>query len=155
MDSDDWTSVIPAEVEMETPDLILRTLDGEEQSLTDYLGKVVLLNNWATWCVPCIKEIPELQAFYDDHVDEGLVIIAIDAGDSASAVSQVVEENNVTFPVWLDPKKLSMNTFRMSSVPNSYVIDRAGVIRLAWIGVVRQEVLEEYVAPLLNESKDE
>lgn len=144
-------SAIPAEVEFAAPELSLRTVSGERQSLEDYRGKVVLVNNWATWCPPCTAEMPELQAFYESRADDGLVIIAVEAGEPTAEVSAFVEQNGLTFPVWLDPWQDSIRAFRAPSLPNSFVIDEDGIVRLAWTGAISQGMLERYVTPLLTD----
>ncbi len=71
--------------------------------LSDYAGKVVLLNAWATWCPPCKAEMPDLNAYYHAHQDEGFVILAINAGDSASVAAAFADQIGLSFPVLLDP----------------------------------------------------
>jgi thiol-disulfide isomerase/thioredoxin len=144
-------SVIPVEVSFDAPDLALQNLTGEQQSLRDFLGQVILVNNWATWCPPCKAEMPDLQAFYEKHKDQGFVLIAIESGESAPEVGQFVESYQLTFPVWLDIQGKALQVFKNFSLPNSYVIDRGGIVRLTWTGAIRKEVLEEYVTPLLKE----
>jgi peroxiredoxin len=144
-------SAIPAEVEFPAPELILTDLNNNPVALSDYLGQLVLVNNWATWCPPCTAEMPGLQDYYDLHQHQNFTIIAIEAGDPVSEVSDFVDRYGLTFPIWLDPEQESINTFRNTSLPNSYVIDRGGLVRLAWVGAISQEVLEEYVTPLLEE----
>lgn len=144
-------SAIPAQVEFEAPELSLQSVSGDKESLADYRGQVVLVNNWATWCPPCTAEMPELQAFYEAHAADGLVIIAVEAGDPKSQVAAFVEENGLTFPVWLDPWQDSIDAFRNPSLPNSFVIDEEGTIRLAWTGAISQGMLERYVTPLLHD----
>jgi thiol-disulfide isomerase/thioredoxin len=121
------------------------------ESLADYRDDVILVNHWATWCPPCKAEMPTLEAYYEEHASEGFSIIAIEAGDSRDIVSQFAEQYNLQFPVWLDPDSASLRAFGNSTLPNSYVIDRMGTVRLAWTGEVNREVLEKYVTPLLVE----
>jgi peroxiredoxin len=147
----DEFSSIPAEVNYAAPELALENLNGETESLTDYRDKVVLVNNWATWCPPCKAELPTLVAFYNEHATEGFLIIGIEAGESASEVAPFAEQYQITYPVWLDPNNLSGRAFGNSNLPNSYVIDRTGTIRLAWTGQISREMLERYVTPLLAE----
>lgn len=144
-------SSIPAEVNYPAPELTLENLNGGTESLADFLGKVTLVNNWATWCPPCKAELPTLVAFYNDHAAEGFVIIGIEAGDPANQVAPFVEQFQITYPIWLDPNHLSGKAFGNSNLPNSYVIDRTGTIRLAWTGQISREMLERYVTPLLAE----
>ncbi len=77
----DWVSVVPEIVDFPAPELNLTDLDGNPVSLSDTIGQVVLVNNWAFWCPPCRAELPELQAYYDAHRQQGLTVIGIEAGD--------------------------------------------------------------------------
>lgn len=145
------SSSIPVEVNYPAPKLSLQNLDGETQSLEELRGKVALVNNWATWCPPCKAELPTLVAFYNDHAGEGFVIIGIEAGEPVSEVAPFVEQYQITYPVWLDPGHLAERAFGNSNLPNSYVIDRSGTIRLAWTGQISRAMLDKYVLPLLTE----
>ena len=141
----------PVELDQPSPELSLKDLDGNEVSLGDFLGEVVLLNNWATWCPPCREEMPEFQSYYDEHKDEGFLIIAVEAGQPAAEVRKFVEDHGLTFTILLDPEILSLKTFQNSSLPNTWVIDREGQLRLAWLGSINGDTLERYVTPLLKE----
>jgi cytochrome c biogenesis protein CcmG/thiol:disulfide interchange protein DsbE len=149
--STEGLSSVPAEVNYPAPELSLENLNGGTESLVDYRDKVTLVNNWATWCPPCKAELPTLVAYYEDHADEGFIIIGIEAGEPASEVKTFANQFQISYPVWLDPKNLAGRAFANSSLPNSYVIDRAGMIRLAWTGQISLEMLEKYVTPLIAE----
>ena len=144
-------SSLSVEVDFPAPKLTLLDLDGKSVSLDDYRGRVVLVNNWATWCPPCKAEMPELQAYYDSHSQDDFTIIAIDAGDSLWEVRQFVHDYGLTFPVWSDSEMEALAAFRNRGLPSSYVIDEAGTVRLAWTGAVSLETLEKYVTPLLED----
>jgi thiol-disulfide isomerase/thioredoxin len=144
-------SVIPQPVSFDAPPLALDTLQGRPAALDEYAGRVVLVNNWATWCPPCREEMPALQAYYQQHQAEGFTIVAVNAGDAAGDVQEFVDRMGLTFEVWLDPAGEALRLFRNDSLPSSYVIDRQGVVRLAWTGGITQEILEEYITPLLEE----
>jgi len=131
--------------------LTLFDLDGNEVSLSDFVGQVVLVNNWATWCPPCRQEMPEFKAYYEKYADEGFQIVAIEAGQPATEVLAFVEEQGLEFVILLDPGNQSLITFQNSTLPNSWVIDRNGNLRLAWIGAINLPTLEKYVTPLLEE----
>lgn len=144
-------SVIPVEVSYPAPTLSLEDLNGDHSSLADYHGQVILINNWATWCPPCKAEMPDLQAYFEKHQDQGFVLIGIESGESASEVAQFVTSYQLTFPIWLDLQGKALQVFKNYNLPNSYVIDRTGTVRLTWTGAIRTDVLEEYVTPLLKE----
>jgi cytochrome c biogenesis protein CcmG, thiol:disulfide interchange protein DsbE len=145
-------SVAPAEVNYAAPELSLQNVNGDTESLSDYRDKVVLVNNWATWCPPCKAEIPTLEAYYKAHNEEGFVIIGIEAGESQNEVLQFVQGANITYPVWFDLKNASLQAFRSPNLPNSFVIDRKGTVRLVWVGEINREMLEKYVTPLVLEN---
>jgi peroxiredoxin len=145
-------STIPIQVNYAAPELSLTDVEGNPVSLTDSRGQVLLVNLWATWCPPCKKEMPTLQAFYDAHKADGFTIVAINDGDPTADVAQFVKDYELTFPVWLDPKyQASEEAFKSMNLPSSYVIDREGVIRLQWVGEITYAVLEKYITPLIME----
>jgi peroxiredoxin len=141
----------PIEVDQPAPDLTLFDLDGQEVSLSDFDGEVVLLNNWATWCPPCREEMPEIQAYYQKYKDQGFQVVAVEAGDPEHVVRDFVEKANLDFVVLLDPENKSLVTFQHSTLPNSFVIDRKGHLRLAWLGAINGVTLERYITPLIKE----
>ncbi len=145
-------SAVPAQVHFNAPNLTLTDLAGTQHSLADYKGQVVLVNLWATWCPPCKAEMPELQAFFDHHQSEGFMVIAIDDGDPAADVRTFTTNYQLSFPIWLDPTyQATDHAFRTGNLPSSYVIDRQGVVRLAWVGAINASNLEKYVTPLIRE----
>lgn len=140
----------PVQLNAPAPDIRLTDLDGNPVALSDYRGKVVLVNNWATWCPPCRAEMPDLQAYYEAHADEGFVLIGIDAGDSPEEVRKFVNAMRLTYPIWLDMEMVAVSKFRNLSLPSSYLIDRDGIMRAMWMGAINQATLEKYVTPLLT-----
>lgn len=141
----------PITVNQPAPDLTLQDLDGNQVSLSDYRGEVILLNNWATWCPPCKEEMPEFNQYYNSYKDQGFQVIAVEAGDPEQQVRAFVEENGIDFKILLDPENLSLKTYQNQSLPNSFVIDREGNLRLAWTGAINLATLEQYITPLLEE----
>jgi len=104
-----------------------------------------------TWCPPCRQEMPDFQAYFDEHREEGFQIIAIEAGQPAEEVQNFVDDLGLNFIVLLDPENESLTTFQNSSLPNTWIIDRRGHLRLAWLGSINLDTLEKYVTPLLKE----
>ena len=141
----------PIEVDQPAPELSLSDLDGNQVSLSDFKGQVVLLNNWATWCPPCLQEMPEFQAYYEEHKDQGFEILAVEAGEPEEQVRDFVEQEGLEFIILLDPENISLKTFQHSTLPNTFVIDRRGHLRLAWLGAINKPTLEKYLTPLLEE----
>ncbi len=151
IESIDALTFPPIEVKQPAPELTLFDLDGNEVSLKDFLGEVILVNNWATWCPPCREEKPEFKAYYDKYKDQGFQVVAIEAGEPEIEVRNFVEGAGLDFVILLDPENKSLITFQHSSLPNSFVIDRKGNLRLAWLGAINGSTLEKYVTPLLKE----
>jgi cytochrome c biogenesis protein CcmG/thiol:disulfide interchange protein DsbE len=149
--SDENNSAIPAEVSFPAPKLSLTGLDGSRHTLDDYKGQVVLVNNWATWCPPCKAEMPTLEEYFEDHKEQGFILIAIEAGESEDEVNEFADKNNLTFQVWLDPRSLALDIFQNWSLPSSYIIDREGIVRLAWTGAISRAMLDRYITPMLEE----
>jgi hypothetical protein len=95
--------------------------------------------------------MPTLEAYYEAHAQQGFAIVAIEAGESAKDVQPFIDLFGLKFDVWLDPKNAAMAVFRNPNLPSSYVLDRSGMVRLAWTGEISRAMLEKYVTPLLDE----
>lgn len=145
-------TAVPVKVNYSAPALSLTEIHGQPVSLADLRGQVVLVNLWATWCPPCKKEMPELQAFYNRHKDQGFTIVAINDGDPTAEVVQFVKDYELTFPVWLDPKYIATEqAFKTLNLPSSFVINREGTVVLSWVGGINRKNLEKYVTPIIEE----
>lgn len=98
------------------PDFTLRDMDGAEHKLSSYQGKVVLLSFWATWCGPCMVEMPHLQKMYDAYKDKGFVLLSISADDarSSSRVKPLIKSKGFTFPVLLDTQSTVVTQYNPS-----------------------------------------
>jgi thiol-disulfide isomerase/thioredoxin len=147
----DFTAA-PVAVLYPAPVLSLGDLQGDQHALADYRGRVVLVNLWATWCPPCQAEMPILQDFFERHRAQGFIIIAIDDGEAPPEVRAFAARYELGFPIWLDPTyEATDRAFRTRGLPSSYVIDRSGTVRLAWIGAITARDLERFVTPLIEE----
>ncbi len=145
-------SVVPVKADYPAPELTLTDTQGISHSLADYRGQVVLVNLWATWCVPCQAEMPALQSFYNKHRNNGFIVIAINDGDPTPDVLQFAKDYDLTFPIWLDPTYIATEqAFKTLNLPNSFVIDRNGIMRLMWVGGISRRMLDKHVAPLITE----
>ena len=108
-----------------TAEIRLLDLQGKEWTLDALRGKVVIVNFWATWCPPCRKELPDLQALYLRFADRGLVVLAI-SDENADKVSQFLASSMITFPVLLDNGRKVSESFGVEGIPKSFVYDREG-----------------------------
>ena len=117
------------------PDFTLSTPSGASLSLAELRGKVVLLNFWATWCVPCRKEMPAIEALYQRYKDRGLEVVAIslDKG-STSGVESFVKEMGVTYRVVLDPTWAMARTYGVRGLPATFLLDRTGNVVMRELG---------------------
>jgi len=113
------------DVKRQTADFALRDLQGRSWHLRDLQGKVVLVNFWATWCPPCRKEMPDLQALYDKYKDQGFLVLSI-SDEEMTRVSPFIAERRITYPVLLDPSRKVNDAFVIEGIPKSFVYDREG-----------------------------
>ena len=111
------------------PDFTFPDLNGRNISLSDYKGKVVLLNIWATWCPPCVYEMPSMEKLYKEFKGENFEILAvsIDTGGK-DIVAPFMKKYKLTFPALLDPKGTIKTLYGVTGVPESYIIDKQGII---------------------------
>ena len=126
-----------SEVSYPAPPFTLRTLDGGRFDLAAYRGKVVLINFWATWCVPCREETPALQAAHQKLAREGLVIVGVDLFNGErdeEAVRQFVAQYGATYPIALDESGDVARAYRLNPIPVSYFVDPSGNVRYIRIG---------------------
>ncbi len=106
-------------------DFTLTDLNGKTWTLSQLKGKVVLVNFWATWCPPCRKEMPDLQALYDRYKEQGFVILAI-SDETADKVTPFLKEHNISYPVMLDEGGKINKLFVVDGIPKSFVYNREG-----------------------------
>ncbi|MYL45752.1 redoxin domain-containing protein [Virgibacillus halodenitrificans] len=121
------------------PDFELVSTNEEKVKLSDYRGKKVMLNFWATWCPPCREEIPAMQNFYDE---KEIVILAVNLTQTEAKkqdVENFMEKHRVTFPVLLDEASDVSNKYRIQPIPTTYMIDSQGRIRFKAYGAMTYE----------------
>jgi thiol-disulfide isomerase/thioredoxin len=117
------------EVGFAMPDYSAMNLDGTKFDLAGRRGKVVLLNVWATWCGPCIFEIPELQRIHDAYAARGFEVVGVSVDESGvEAVKQFVDDKKMRYPVALDPQGQLASLLQTSVLPTSVLVDRGGKI---------------------------
>jgi cytochrome c biogenesis protein CcmG, thiol:disulfide interchange protein DsbE len=130
--------------------------DGTLRTLSDYRGKVVLLNVWATWCGPCKQEMPSMERLHQAYRKQGLSVVAVsvDAHDMEPAIRQFADNYQLTFDILYDRSEIFRTVYSYNAVPETYIIDRGGIIRRRWLGADdwNSEANRRFIEQLLAES---
>ena len=143
-------SVQDTETDNLAPDFSLYDLEGNPVSISDFRGEPVILNFWATWCGPCVYEMPLLQQVYDELSAEELVLLTINTGESASRVEDFLQANNYSLPVLLDRNQEVALKYGIRYIPTTFFIDKDGAIQDAKIGpFTSKEMLEERISKIM------
>jgi cytochrome c biogenesis protein CcmG, thiol:disulfide interchange protein DsbE len=148
----------PLVVGMTAPDFSLPDLQGKNQRLSDYRGKVVFLNFWATWCKPCKEEMPSMQVLWENLKNQDFVMLAVsmDRVTTIQDIPPFVENLRLTFPILTDSWGQTDMRYKLMGVPETYIIDQNGVLREKVIGPrdwTRPESLETIVQLLQKQPK--
>ena len=126
----------PLTVGKVAPDFTLPDLNEKDIRLSDFRGKVVFLNFWATWCKPCREEMPSMEILYKNFEKDGLVILAIsiDRVTTKKDIPPFVKALNLTFPILVDSWGQTDKRYKLMGVPETYIIDQQGILREKVIG---------------------
>ena len=137
-----------------SPPFTLNDMEGRPISLSDYVGKVVLLNFWATWCGPCRVEMPAMESLYQEMKSQGLVILAVSVDAQGTVVTRPFQEAmGLTFPILHDPDYEVGLAYGARTLPITYILDRQGVIQHRvfgardWNGQKAKELIRELLDP--------
>jgi cytochrome c biogenesis protein CcmG/thiol:disulfide interchange protein DsbE len=127
------------------PEFTLQDLYGNEISLSDYEGKIVFLNFWATWCPPCRQEIPGFLEIYEQYKSKGMEIIGISVDRTGtSSVLNFARQYRISYPVVMITRKLERDYRPGQYIPTTFVIDKKGQIRHKHIGYMNKRTLQNY-----------
>jgi thiol-disulfide isomerase/thioredoxin len=145
----------PPPVYEDAPEFSARALDGEEVELADLRGTVVLINVWATWCEPCVAELPHLADLHNELADRGFTVIGLNADviSKRLAVRRMVEHHELPYPIWLDPESQAQVAFKLRGYPTSILVDRQGKIRWRREGIIVPGDAE--LMPILEQALNE
>lgn len=121
------------------PRFELEDLDGRQHLLGDYRGKVVVVNFWASWCVPCLREMPSLQRLKEKFGDRPFEIVAVDVAEPGNVVEASRDRMDIDFTILLDTEKAAMKAWGVTILPTSYLLDTKGQIRYQTVGPVDWE----------------
>lgn len=134
-----------------SPQFALKDLNGKTVKLSNYNGKVVLLNFWATWCAPCRAEMPDLVKLQKEYQAHGLQVVGVTYPDySRRAVQKVARQLRVNYPIVLGSRELAAQYDVGEVLPTTIIIDREGKIRGRILGIMEPEEFGQSVKPLLN-----
>jgi peroxiredoxin len=138
---------VAPEIGQHAPPFTLSNLKLETVSLSDFEDQVIIINFWATWCVPCQLEMQTLQDIYTTNTSN-LAIIGINLGESPQAVAQWVGDYGLTYDILLDPLETTVHTYQIRGQPSTYVVDPDGVIQQIYYGAVNADQLEANISTL-------
>ncbi len=140
------------------PDFTLKDLDGKDVRLSDFRGKAVLVNFWATWCPPCRFEMPALQRIYDRHKQHDFVVLGVDTGERTRGEAMRIAARNyadslrLSFPIILDDGDQVANLYGLRAYPTTYFVDREGKLSDVRRGAfINEKDIERYLAKILPE----
>ena len=130
------------------PDFELSTMTGEKVRLSDYHGKKVILNFWATWCPPCKAEMPHMESFYKANKNSGITILAVNltsVDKGKDAVQNFINSNGLTFPILLDETGMIGTKYQAFTIPTSYIIDTKGIIQKKVVGPMDENTMKAFM----------
>ena len=128
-------------------DFTLMDLDGNEISLSDFNGKVLILNFWATWCPPCREEIPDFVEVYNEYESEDVQFIGV-SNEDISTLRSFVEDYNISYPILIDDENI-MGKWGISAIPTTFVFDKNGQIISKSVGTMTREQLVNIIEDAL------
>jgi len=133
----------------QAPDFELASLDGGTVKLSNFRGKGVMINFWATWCGPCRFEMPTMDKIYREQKDKGFVILAVNLQEDGATAKRFVDEFQLTFPTLLEIKGTVAQQYGLIGLPTSYFVGRDGVIKDINVGAMDTELLTSKIRKIL------
>jgi peroxiredoxin len=134
------------------PSFTLQDLSGKQVSLSDFRGKVVVLDFWATWCPPCVMEIPHFIELYEQYEAQGFAMVGISLDrDGIGVVEAFASKYKINYPILMNDGRADKDYGGITSIPTTFVIDRAGNIRQKYVGYREKDVFEADIKALLVE----
>jgi len=129
-----------------TPEFTVLNNEGEEVSISDYKGKKVIINFWASWCPPCIREMPEFQALHNELDPEETILLAINLTDgqreTKTLANNFLAENNLDLNVLYDTQGNAFYEFNVTSIPQTFFLDEDGIVQYTIMGMTNKTVLD-------------
>jgi cytochrome c biogenesis protein CcmG/thiol:disulfide interchange protein DsbE len=140
-----------SQIGAQAPGFTLQDLDGNAVSLADLRGRPVMVNFWASWCVPCVEEFPLLEQAQAEHTADGLAIVGIVYRDSAGAARDFMQRMGADWPTLIDPDETVANEYGIIGPPETFFIDQGGTVAARQIGLLTATDLQRHLARILVE----
>ena len=140
----------PAIVGSVAPSFALADIDGDTVRLEDLRGRPVIVNFWASWCMPCVEEFPLLRAAAERHADDGLAVVGIVYQDRTQAARDFMARNGATWPALMDPGDRVASAYGIVGPPETFFVGRDGTIVARQIGQFSAASLDEKVAAIID-----
>ncbi len=134
------------QIDEKAPDFTLQNSAGETVRLSDLRGKPVVINFWATWCGPCVREMPALQRYQDKYPD--FILLGIDEGEKVDEVKKFTEKMKLTYQILIDEKGAAANLYKVMIMPTTYFVNQEGIIIARHFGYMGEEQLKFYLGSL-------
>ncbi len=144
------TRAIGANVGDLAHDFTLADVEGNQVTLSDFRGKTVFVNFWATWCPPCRSEMPAIEALYQEYKDRDVVVIGVDLYESRDKVRKFVQGGGYSWLFVIDDTGEVARNYRIRAVPTSFFLDSEGIIREVTIGAMNKKTMESKLAKALR-----
>ncbi len=138
----------------EAPDFRVQTLDGDYVQLSEFQGRPVWINFWATWCSSCRAEMPDIQAVHEEYESQGLVVLALNRQEPESTVKEYSESTGLAFTIGLDSDLRVAAEYRVTGLPTHFFVDEDGVLREIHYGSMSKQTMEESAEELLSPSAE-
>ncbi|GIN59432.1 thiol-disulfide oxidoreductase ResA [Lederbergia ruris] len=133
------------------PDFVLTDMEGNKHQLSEYKGKGVFINFWATWCKPCKVEMPHINTQYNEYKDQGVAVLGINMGDSTLLIDNFLDKQDLDFPILEDKSKDVIELYNIYKLPATIIIDSDGVI----VDIVEGQLPEGRIKAMMERIKPE
>ncbi|KGR89709.1 hypothetical protein CD30_15625 [Ureibacillus massiliensis 4400831 = CIP 108448 = CCUG 49529] len=133
------------------PQFTLKNMNGTAVNLSDFKGKIVILNFWATWCPPCREEMPDMQRFYEKNKENGIEIVAVNLtnlDNGVQAIESFIQDYGLTFPILLDKDGVVGSMYEILTIPTSFIIDTDGGVFQKIVGPMNEQMMNEIVSSI-------
>ncbi len=131
-------------INTEAPDITATAMDGTQVKLSSLRGKAVFINFWATWCGPCMQEMPEINALYPEYKDK-VEFFTVSIDDARADYEKYAKESGYNFPMYWGDKNALISAYGLQGIPASYIIDKYGTITHSHIGGMKQKELRAFL----------